>query len=412
MKPADVSGMRALPREWRSTVRPMNPASPPRTAGLDTLRALAISLVCLYHYTLFVSPTPRFGWVSDVGWVGVDLFFVLSGYLIGNQLFAGVARGERLSLKAFYARRALRTWPAFWFVLAAYFLFPSVMGGKTPPPLWAFLSFTQNLGLQPGTAFSHAWSLCIEEQFYLVLPAALLLALRFGSGRLQAWLALGALVLLGVAARSYLWSLHGRPDDQGLTHGYYPHIYYASLCRFDEFVPGVAVALLKNFHPAQWQRAMRHGNALLAAGLVASGALVAALLRFYYVDGQGYGFFTTAAGYSLLAMAFALLVMAALSPASWLHRVRVPGAGTLALWSYSIYLSHRAVGHVLQGVARQEAWPAALTVVAVLLASLVVGAVLYRFVERPFMLLRDRRFPSAFRPRLPAWCPPADTARP
>ena len=73
----------------------------PRNHGLDTLRALAISLVFMYHYMVFVSGKPTFGWASEVGWVGVDLFFVLSGYLIGNQLFAGVARGEQLSLKAF-----------------------------------------------------------------------------------------------------------------------------------------------------------------------------------------------------------------------------------------------------------------------------------------------------------------------
>ena len=61
----------------------------------------------------------------------------------------------------------------FWLVLAAFALFPAAMGGKPPPPWWRFLTFTQNIGLQPGTAFSHAWSLCVEEQFYLVLPLVL-----------------------------------------------------------------------------------------------------------------------------------------------------------------------------------------------------------------------------------------------
>ena len=107
---------------------------PPRHPGLDTLRALAIVLVFMYHYMVFVSRAPTFGWASEVGWVGVDLFFVLSGYLIGDQLFAGVARGETLSLAAFYARRALRTWPAFWVVLAAYFLWPGTLGGRTGRP--------------------------------------------------------------------------------------------------------------------------------------------------------------------------------------------------------------------------------------------------------------------------------------
>jgi peptidoglycan/LPS O-acetylase OafA/YrhL len=62
-----------------------NPASTARVNGLDTLRAAAIILVFVYHYSLFVSPQPSFGWGSATGWMGVDLFFVLSGYLIANQ---------------------------------------------------------------------------------------------------------------------------------------------------------------------------------------------------------------------------------------------------------------------------------------------------------------------------------------
>ena len=69
-----------------------------RNPGLDTLRACAIALVFMYHYDVFVSHEATFGWLSDIGWTGVDLFFVLSGYLIANQLFAGIARGQVPSL--------------------------------------------------------------------------------------------------------------------------------------------------------------------------------------------------------------------------------------------------------------------------------------------------------------------------
>ena len=81
------------------------------------MRACAIALVFMYHYMVFVSHTPTFGWLSTAGWVGVDLFFVLSGYLIADQLLRGVKSGQPLSLWRFYLRRALRTWPAFWVVL-------------------------------------------------------------------------------------------------------------------------------------------------------------------------------------------------------------------------------------------------------------------------------------------------------
>ena len=366
-----------------------------RDYGLDTLRALAIGLVFVYHYMVFVSHEPTFGWASVVGWVGVDLFFVLSGYLIANQLFAGIRRGQALSLKAFYARRALRTLPVFWLVLAAYFLFPSVMGGRTPPPLWSFLTFTQNFNLQPGTAFSHAWSLCIEEQFYLVLPLLLVLGLRFGSRRAHGWALLVLLMVVGIASRAVLWMAYGR-ESVGNIDGYHPNIYYATLGRFDEFLPGIAVAMLKNFHPAQWQRVTRHGHVVFGLGVAASAVMLYAVHRHYYVDGYGYSFFMTAFGYSLIAMAFAVLVVAALSPGSWLHRVRIPGAFHLAMWSYSIYLSHKAIAHVVQGQTKAFGLSSASTLVLITLACVIAGAALYKWVEAPFMALRKRRFPTSF----------------
>ncbi|ROZ69629.1 acyltransferase [Ramlibacter sp. WS9] len=378
-----------------------------RSTGLDTLRALAIALVFTYHYMVFVSREPTFGWVSVVGWLGVDLFFVLSGYLIGNQLFAGMVRGEQLSLKNFYARRGLRTWPAFWVVLALYFLFPAVMGGKQPPPLWSFLTFTQNFGLQPGTAFSHAWSLCIEEQFYFVLPLFVLIALRVGGGRARAWMLLAALLAVGVISRAVLWSAYGR-EESGQIERYYPNVYYATLCRFDEFLPGIAVALLKNFHPGAWSRVQRHGQLLLLVGLAACGAIFYGAYNFYYIDGYGYGFFMSVFGYSLAAVAFSLLIIAAQSPVSLLARVRIPGAYHLALWSYSIYLTHKAVGHVFNGYAQAQSLSPTTTAVAVTLLSVMTGAALYWLIESPFMAVRDRYFPSTFaaKPLLPA------TARP
>jgi peptidoglycan/LPS O-acetylase OafA/YrhL len=377
-------------------------ARPYRTHSLDTLRAAAILLVFCYHYKVFVSGASTFGWVSDVGWVGVDLFFVLSGYLIGNQLFAGLRADRDVSLRSFYARRALRTWPAYWFVLALYFLFPSTMGGRTPPDLWKFLTFTQNFQLQPGTAFSHAWSLCIEEQFYLVLPLVVLWARRVGSTLRQAWLLMFALCSVGIVARAVLWSSYGR-EGVGDTQGYYPNIYYATLCRFDEFIPGVAVAFLKHFHERLWTRLTAHSGALFTGAAAAVAAALYGVHSHYVDDAYGYHPFMTIAGYSLIAWAFGLLVVAALSPASPLQRIRVPGAFHLAAWSYSIYLSHKAVAFVLSGRLRALGVGPGFELAVISLASVVVGALLYQFVEQPFLRLRDATVPSLFRaPRMAA----------
>ena len=366
-----------------------------RNNGLDTLRALAITLVFMYHYQVFVSGRPTFGWGSTVGWVGVDLFFVLSGYLIGNQLFSGLARGEKLSLKAFYARRFLRTLPNFYAVLALFFLFPTVMGGNPPPPLWRFLTFTQNLWLTPGTAFSHAWSLCIEEQFYVLLPLAVVLATAWRGSIRWAWVALGGFIASGIALRSWLWLHYGREAD-GAIDGYYPNIYYSSFCRFDEFLPGVAVALLKNFHRGAWARLTRHGHATLLAGAAAVAVLFTLIVQTYEIDGYGYGYFMTGFGYSLNAMAFAVLVVAASSPDSWLYRVRLPGAAQLAAWSYAIYLTHKPIAQILRRTLKPYALSQPLLVLTITAACLLGGWLLYRLVETPFMRFRDRRFPSNF----------------
>jgi peptidoglycan/LPS O-acetylase OafA/YrhL len=378
-----------------------------RNPGLDTLRACAIALVFMYHYEIFVSRAPTFGWLSDVGWVGVDLFFVLSGYLIANQIFAGMARGERLSLPRFYARRALRTLPVFWLVLAAFALFPAALGGRTPPPWWRFLTFTQNIGLEAGTAFSHAWSLCIEEQFYLVLPAVLALAAVFARGRSRGltlarahgWALMGALVALGMATRIVLWR---RYADASHVPQYMSWVYYATPCRFDEFIPGVAVAMLKNFHRPLWDRLMAHGQAIFAAGAAATLALLILAYRVYYLDGVGYGFFMTAFGYSLLAMAFSLLVMAALSPQATPLRWRVPGAAPLALWSYSTYLSHKPLAYFLAQQLKPLGVSDGTRLAIITLACIAVGGLLYKVVEAPFMALRDRWAPSNFRNDRPA----------
>jgi peptidoglycan/LPS O-acetylase OafA/YrhL len=381
-----------------------------RNPGLDTLRAAAIALVFMYHYMIFVSRTATFGWLSEVGWAGVDLFFVLSGYLIANQLFAGMTGGRHVSLARFYARRALRTLPVFWLVLAAYALFPAALGGRPPPPWWRFLTFTQNFGLQPGTAFSHAWSLCIEEQFYLVLPGVLAAGAWFARGRRRArvhptrvhgWALMGVLVAVGVAARSVLWLRYGRQAD-GHADGYMPWIYYATLCRFDEFMPGVAVAMLKNFHRPLWDRLMARGGVLAGIGAAAVAAMLTLAYLYYDIEGYGWGFFMTAFGYSLLALAFALLVAAALSPHATALRWRVPGADRLALWSYSTYLSHKPlaffISHRLEPLGVSDGTRLAI----IALACIAMGGLLYKLVEAPFMALRDRWVPSNFRAEVPA----------
>ena len=363
--------------------------SAPRVYGLDTLRALAIALVVLHHYVLFVSHSDTFGWVGEIGWVGVDLFFALSGYLIGDQIFAAMRSGAGFSLRHFYARRFLRTLPNYYVVLALYFLWPWFRNGLELPPLWKFLSFTQNINLNPGTAFSHAWSLCIEEQFYVLLPAAALLIASLRHSLRWTWAAVGLSFAAGMLVRAFMWDEF--VEDNALwRYHYYKYIYYSSFCRFDELMAGVALALLKNYHGAAWRRLTAHGNLALAGG-----AAVTAL-AFYMFLADHLGFGMTVFGYPMLALGFSLLIVAALSPGALLHRVRIPGAASLALWSYAIYLLHKQVCILASGPLRELGHgPESPIAIGTMLAlSVLSGWLLYRLVETPFMALRQRYVPA------------------
>jgi len=361
-----------------------NPAAPARLAGLDTLRALAIALVLMSHYNGFIAQGSVFGFIGEVGWAGVDLFFVLSGYLIGNQLMAPAARGEPLSLKTFFARRLLRTLPNYYVVLAVYLLLPhSPIWGKTMESVWRFLTFTQNFGMMYGQTFTHSWSLCIEEQFYLVLPLAVLVLVGSRRSPRLLWCALVAAIGAGIATRGISF-MNGQ-------EAFSAPAYYSTWARFDGLLPGVAIAMLKNFHRGLFDRLLKHGNALLVAGLVMAGAVLYGVR--YDAPNP---FMTSTFGFSLVAMSFALLTCAALSPSSLLNRVRIPGATSLALWSYAVYLVHKPVFMALHPELSRRGIDAEapLTIVAVMAAGVFGGWVLYRLVETPFMRLRARWYPA------------------
>jgi peptidoglycan/LPS O-acetylase OafA/YrhL len=269
-------------------------------------------------------------------------------------------------------------------VLAVYLLLPhSAIAGKSMAPAWRYLSFTQNNGLMYGQTFTHSWSLCIEEQFYLVLPLAVMALVGDRRSARLMWCVLVAAIGVGMAGRGMAF-MHGQ-------EAFAAPVYYASYARFDELLPGVAIAMLKNFHPGLFGRILKHGNALLAAGF-GMAAAVLACIRYDLPN----TFMTSTYGFSLAAISFAVLTCSALSPTSLLNRVRVPGAASLALWSYAVYLVHKPVFMALRPeLERRAIDPASpLTVLAVMAAGIFGGWVLYRLVETPFMRLRARWYPA------------------
>jgi peptidoglycan/LPS O-acetylase OafA/YrhL len=366
-----------------------------RQPGLDLLRALAIIVVVLYHAALFGFKLP--GRVDRFGWIGVDLFFVLSGYLIGGQLLASSrisnpaspARnashsdaGGRIPLGRFFARRALRILPAYFVVLALYFLLPAWREYPEISPLWKFLLSVQNVGLRGGTAFSHAWSLAVEDQFYLLLPLVLLLAIRW---RRAALILPCAIVLGGFALRWFL-ALQNLTDTGVSFRGFQMWIYYATWTRLDPLVFGVALAAIEKFRPAWWQRLVNLAPWLWPPGL---GLIVYAL---WLGETEELTVATCIWQFPLIALGMASLLVCAVSPRLPFCRVKIPGVAFIASIAYSAYLIQKLVIHfVAQFCASHNL---ALTSVAALLGvELCVYAattILFFAVERPFLQLRHR----------------------
>jgi len=363
-------------------------AKPPETAkawygGLDLLRCAAILAIVAYHANVL---TPRevagaraVGVLGHFGWAGVDLFFVLSGYLIASQQFQTLARDPRSPLGRFYARRFLRTLPNYFVVLAITYGVGTRFLGESWSAPWRYFLFLQNYSF-PAMSFVISWSLCVEEHFYLLFPLVALWLMRRESLRPGALFA-AALLVAEPLLRAHAWHAV-RPGLD--VHAYYEFIYYPTHLRLDGLTWGVSLAALHRLRPALWTRLTKRPDALLAAG--ALGTLAAMALTFHERS-----FLGCTLGLSLFPLAFALVLASALCPGSLLARVKLPGAARLAQLSYAIYLTHLgALGageRLAVGLLHQ---PTELLLAPLQLALILLFALaLYLLVEQPIMARRD-----------------------
>lgn len=355
--------------------------------GLDFLRALAISLVFIYHYQIFQHPQWMEGF-SRFGWCGVDLFFVLSGFLISNQLFAEWQTRNKISLREFYIKRAFRILPPYLFVLTIYIVFPAFHERKSLAPIWKMLTFTQNYGqdIHRYGTFSHAWSLCVEEQFYLLLPLLLILIFSTWLKQKSAWIIL-TIFLLTLFLRLIIWHFYLVPiresDDFGMN--WYRWIYYPTFTRLDGLTIGVAIAAVYRFQFARLIPFQKYANHILIIGsLLFAGC--------YSICANQQSAMASIFGFSLIAITFGLFVLSAILQGSILFRFNSFITKALATLSYSLYLSHKGIIHLVQGQLTKFGVPgdSGLTLMICILACL-SGAVIMRIaIEKPALILKNR----------------------
>ncbi|NQY50549.1 MAG: acyltransferase [Colwellia sp.] len=347
-----------------------------RLCGLDLLRAIAIIWVMLFHATKYGTPSRD---LSGLGWMGVDLFFVLSGFLIGSQLFKLVAQRQEVNLSELYLNRVFRILPAYIVVLTIYFLVPFTREGNGLQPLWQFLSFSVNLFIDTSSnnTFSHVWSLCIEEYFYLFFPIVVLQLMHRSSVTKILVLSL-FIIAFGMYLRGYIWV-----NELGWGQSYIENIYYPTYTRLDGLLAGVLLAALKVFKPELWKFTMNHANKVLLVGL---SGLATAIWLFK----ARFGYMATVIGFPILSFSFAFIVAGASSPNSILGKYKVPGVYFVATLAYSLYLTHKFVFHIMNtNFGEQLRTNGYIAFFVYGIAALLVAIVLYVVVERPFLKLRS-----------------------
>ena len=271
--------------------------------------------------------------------------------------------------------------PAYFVVLAVYFLLPLWREySEMSQPLWKFLLSVQNIALHGGTAFSHAWSLAVEDQFYLALPFLLLFLYR----RPRAVIIIPCLIIFGgILLRTFL--AYENLGDKGVSfRGFQAWIYYPTWTRLDPLVYGVALAAIEKFRPTWWQRITNYAPWLW---LPALGLIAYAL---YLGETENLTIVACVCQFPLIAVGMAALLVCAVSPRLPLCRVAIPGAAFIASIAYSAYLIQKLIiNGVEQFCANHNIdLTCALALLGVELCVYVVATILFLTVERPFLQLR------------------------
>jgi peptidoglycan/LPS O-acetylase OafA/YrhL len=394
--------MAGIPRAPATTPRPEAQGARGRMLQLDVLRGMAILLVIGRHQVMDADDAGRLApvvrrWAS-VGWTGVDLFFVLSGFLVSGLLFQEIKARGTMHARRFLVRRAFKVWPSYVVYVAFVLAWTTAKAWETDPRSAVRALVPNFLHLQNylGTPRVHTWSLAVEEHFYLALPLVMLFLHRRARGR-----GVGAIAGVAIAVMLIEPSLRFLVSRAALP-GPLPGTFYETHLRIDGLWLGVLVAYFHHLSPEVLAPLARHRLWLVVVGL--------GLVSPMGFVGLDHSPLVASLGLSAVYVGYAMILIAVVHtplgegllgralgsrPARWV--------GFIGFYSYPVYLWHVDLAQTpvraalakgaLRGLAPELAWGVSMGIY--LLLAVGAGVVLGRLVEAPALALRDRLFPAA-----------------
>lgn len=370
-----------------------------RYPALHGLRVLAIVSVIQYHVTWIFSGEEAI--VLDGDFVdrslsvffGMDLFFVLSGFLIGSILLRSLDVHGTQNIKRFYLRRIFRTFPSYYVVLTIIVLLTPLTVHQREHLPYEYLYLTNFMPLsRPQIVMFWGWSLSLEEQFYLTVPILFVVLHRLSTDRRRIAL-LTAVWGMGLVARLFVYYTRGPWTDYTL----YDALYFRTYTRFDTIVMGILLAVVELRYGERIGRWLQHPfhRALLGLSSLACLWLLLRPAMFGTEHTQMVHVFAWGTVTSVMYFGTLLLILHGDGP---FHRfLGAPIFRRLATLGYGVYLVHiPLIDHVIVPVAHdledQEVsmwlvWPASLVIVTLL--SFAIAYVMHVLIEKPSLRVRE-----------------------
>ena len=342
-----------------------------RKKGLDILRAIAVILVLFRHSDLD-------NIIQHFGWLGVDLFFVLSGFLISNLLFVEYKTFGLINIKRFLIRRGFKILPPFYIFILLTLLFNYAFNIKNLN--WERLT-SELLYLQSylPRIWNHTWSLSVEEHFYILFSKSILIITRKNLLEKKKIIisSLLLLILLSFIMRFYISYPHKNDDSFGFIQSH---------LRSDGIIIGILLSYLHNF--TQWSNKLLKKRWLI---FIISGLLIAP--GFYF---KGGGFFMNTIGLTTVNFGFSLLVLLSLNFEKYLvsgtmQYLKIPlnAFCFVGVNSYSIYLWHLNSKDIIYSFSSYN--PLLMTIMYIAL-SIGIGVLMSYLIEKSSLRLRDYFF--------------------